>query len=388
MKKVLKILALLLIVGSLIGTVVYLFIKNSQLNEAYSAATQQVSALQSKLDAVGDFADVYTVKSPVKMGQIVREEDFILQTIPVSTIPENVVQDISQLKNKYYRISFTPGMTITQDLFMGEEYVGSVYERDVFLDSLPVGTNVGDYIDVRVVLPGGEEFVVFGHRRVNARYENAIKLTFDEADLWVYTSMMVDKALYGSVGFNIYCTKYKDPGAHDKTIEYYPLRKEVTDIMSISPNLTEQQRSGMYNENLRASIDIKLKFYSNPDNRDGAVISGMWSSETSRYQQAHAIYEQLIESIQNGDMQASDGSLLDPNAPMDSSSDTSGKSSSGDESLGNLGGVGSGGSTDTSGDTPSMDGQTDADGNGSVIPNDDYVNSSGGDIFEGEEPIT
>lgn len=318
--KVLKVISITLVVVLLVGACGYLFYKNTQLNKSYEAATQQVTQLQSKLEAVGTFADVYTVKADVKMGQEIKQEDLVLQTLPTSSIPANAITDVQSLVGSYYRIGLQPGVTLTTDFVVTEAYTGAVYERDLYLDTLPVGLGVGDYVDVRVVLPGGEEFVVFPHKRINAIYEETVKMKFDEADLWLYTSMIVDRSLYRNVGFKIYCTKYVDPGAHDKTVAYYPVRKEVVDIMSIDSNMTAEQRDRIWNASVRESIDTKLKFYKDPLNKESAEIAGGMFEEESRYHSTQSYYESIMEALQNGDT----SSLVDPNNPSGGTSDNQG----------------------------------------------------------------
>ena len=41
-----------------------------------------------------------------------------------------------------------------------------VYERDIILPFKPIGLKVGDYIDLRVTLPGGEELRALTHKRI------------------------------------------------------------------------------------------------------------------------------------------------------------------------------------------------------------------------------
>lgn len=375
--KVVKIITISLVLLVLMGCSGYLFMKNMDLNKSYEAATQQVTQLQAKLDAVGTFTDVFTVKADVKMGAEIKDTDLTLQTVPTSSVPTNVITDKATLVGKYFRIGFGPGQTLTSDLVMGDEYVGAVYDRDVFLDSIPVGTQVGDYVDIRVVLPGGEEFIAFSHKRVNARYENATKMRFDEADLWIYTSMMADRALYKSVGLKIYATKYTDPGAHDKVVAYYPVRREVVDIMNISANLTDTQRSNMWNQSLRSSIDAKLKFYADPLNKDSNKLAAGVQDEEGKYTAAEQYYQTLVEEIANNP--SNNAGLVDPNNSTGTSTDTGNTAADGTTQVGNL----NSGATEA----PTVDGQTDASGNGNVIKSQDYLDNLGDDMFSDEAPI-
>lgn len=299
--KVLRTILIILIVLALAGTSGFLFYQNRNLSKAYEGATTQVSDLTSKLNAIGQLTDVYSVKAEVAAGQEIKEEDLSLMTVPVSAVPKNAITDKDQLIGAYYRIECMPGAVLSSSLICREEFEGAVYDRDLFFDSLPVGLTVGDYIDIRVVLPGGEEFVVLPHKRVNARYENAIKLHLDEEGLWKYTSMMVDSALYKNTGLKIYCTKYVDPGRDQDVVAYYPVRREVTDIMNINNNLIDTQRAAMFNDALRNSIDAKLKYYRDVNQQDAALIASGNSDEHSRVQQAEAFYKSLIQEISTGE---------------------------------------------------------------------------------------
>lgn len=372
--RILKIITISLVVVALMGCSGYLFAKNKKLNKSYEASTQQVTQLQAKLDAVGTFADVYTVKANVGQGDEIKDADLILQTVPTSSVPVNVVSDKAAIIGKYFRIGFGPGQTVTTDLVMSEELTGAIYNRDVFLDSIPVGTKVGDYIDIRVVLPGGEELVAFPHKRINARYENATKLRFDEADLWIYTSMMVDKALYKSVGLKIYATAYNDPGADDKVVAYYPVRKEVIDMMNISQNITEEQRKNMWNESIRQSIDTKLKFYADALNQNSPKIAAGVAEEEGKYATAEQYYRAAIEAVTRNN------ELVDPNATgvtTDTTSDVI--TTPGTTPIGNLN---TGGTQDTTTPQPAPATGTDA-----VNQSQDYLNNLPDDLASDDSPI-
>lgn len=370
MKKVIKVISLVLVVVLVLGSIGFLVFRNIQLDKSYKSAISQQTKLQAQLDAIGTFTDVLTVKADVNSGQEITKEDIIPQTIPTSAVPANAITDPNKILGKYFRIGFKTGLTITSDLIDNVVYDGAVYDKDVFMDSLPLGTKVGDYIDFRVVLPGGEEFVVLSHRRVNARFENTIKMNFDEADLWLYTSVMTDRALYKTKGFKIYATKYVDPGRDNKVTSYYPVRKEVMDIVAITSNLSAEQKGKMWNENLRKSIDAKLAFYNDDNNKNSSLIASANSEEQSRYKEAEEFYKEALADIEETKSSSPSSEDLSP--------------SDDDVDLGNLGGD----STSTSSEAPAnTDGQTDAAGNGSVIKSQDYLDNLSSNLFDDETAI-
>lgn len=354
----------------------YEYMQNKKLNKDYNDAVQQVASLQSRLQSQENKTDVYTLKTNVQSGQEIKADDLTLTTYPVSNVPANAIIDLDTLVGSYYRINLQPGTLLTTDVVIKESYEGAVYDKDVFLDLIPVGTKTGDYIDVRVTLPGGEDFVVFPHKRVNSRLSNAVKFRMDEAELWILTSMMIDDALYSSKGFRVYATKYVDPGADDEVVGYYPVRHEVMDIARVSQNITQTQLKRMYNESLRNAIDTKLEFYNDDENPAGAAIASAWSNEESAVQTATTTYDTIQSGVADGSVspeEAASTGLVDPTAGDSLTDQTMEAIGSLEDSAEGLGTV--------------MDGTTDADGNQSVVPAGDQVDAIGTGMFDDTKPI-
>ena len=295
-KKILIILLVLLLVGGSTTASVILFIKNTKLiADATEQAAQNVQ-LQQQIAAIGQLVDIWTINKAVKVGDQVQESDLTRETVPVTAVPEGAVHDTSEVIGKYYKLSFGAGVPLTKDLFMDDELKGPVYIRDVFLDSVPVGIMPNDYIDIRVVLPGGEEFVAFSHRRIESLYQKAIKMKMTESDLWLWTSILVDRSLYKGYGLKIYATKYEDPGLPNEAKPYYPLRKEVIDIASISKNLSKKDIDKIYNKDLRAAVYKKLAYWADENNEDTSKIVSGVTEEESRYDLAQAYWESIQAS--------------------------------------------------------------------------------------------
>jgi type II secretory pathway pseudopilin PulG len=365
LKIVLVILAVILVIAS----ITFLVVRNIQVTKSYEAAEAQITSLESKLDAIGYFTDVITVKTGVKMGQLIKDEDLTTVSKPSDELPENIVTDKKDIIGKYWRIGVTPDTEITFDLIDDEGYTGTVYTRELYMDAnLPIGLTVGDYIDVRIVLPGGEEFVVFAHKRVNAKYDDTLVMQFDEADLWLYTSMMIDRALYKPCGMKLYATRYVDPGKDNLTVAYYPMRKEAVDIMSINPNLTEEQRNRIWNESLRNAIDEKLSYYTDNTNKDVAKLVAGVAEEASRAEQAKQYFEELLKSVESG---SSETDLVDPTTGVPEATE----------------GTTVNDSTTSDSTNVVQDGATDADGNGSTVSQSEQIGNLSDDMLSDESTI-
>lgn len=253
-----KIWTILLTVTVLVLTVAtgYLFMKSSNLRKETNMLIQQNAQLQNKIDAVGEVSQVWTVLAGVYPGKEIKAEELIEMNIPVASINKNYITSKDELLGKYYKVGIEPGTPLTTDVVMKEEREGTQYERDIVLPYVPLGLRVGDYVDIRIVLPYGEEMIVLERERINKMVGNVIKVSLDEAELHLYTSMLKDQSLYENWGTYIYATKYVEPGLDTETIPYYPVRKQMEGFVMLDPNIPDKGHA--INSELRTIVEGRL----------------------------------------------------------------------------------------------------------------------------------
>ena len=257
MKKFLIVLLVLFMLAGVGGTV-YFYYQYNTVSSEKEMLTYEVAGLQSELDAIGPITNVWTVSVATEAGQEIREDQLVQQAVPASTITENHILDKQKLIGNYYKVNMQPGTSFTKDLLITEAWDTITYERDLTFAFLPLGLKVGDYVDIRIVLPFGQEFVVIQHERVQQLVEtsNTIKLLLDEAQIALWTSAMKDKALYGDMGVSLYVTKYVEPGITDEAVAFYPVRKEMESTVTLNVNIPNKKQC--INSVLRTNIDNML----------------------------------------------------------------------------------------------------------------------------------
>lgn len=274
MRKVLPFIAIILLLacGGLGYGCITLYKTVNKVTSERSQLIQQSGILQASIDAIGPITEVLTVNKPVKAGDVVRAEDLALQTIPQSSITERHFTNVQDCLGMVFKIDLLPGTSITSDLLMREALNEITYERDLSFSFLPLGLEVGDFIDVRVVLPYGEEFTVLQHERVEQLvYEsNIIKLYLNEEQLTLWTSVLKDYAIYRDKGFSYYCVKYLEPGITQEAKAFYPVRSEMEDTVAKNPNIKHPELC--VNTELRNVINSKLDTVK--DEHSGNLASG------------------------------------------------------------------------------------------------------------------
>jgi len=257
MKNVLIVLFFLLAGAGIAGTV-YFYTQYNGITAERDLLVQQNGELQVAIDAIGPITEVYTVVTNVTAGAQVRAEDLVMQTIPVSSVTESYCMSQEEIVGNYWKINLSPGVSITKDCLMSDPMEDILYERDMTFTYLPLGIKVGDYIDIRMVLPYGQELIVLSHQRVRQLVENTntIKLVLTEAQNTLWNSALKDLALYAKDGLSVYVMKYIEPGITDIAVTYYPVREEMENTVKLNPNIKD--KSLCVNSTLRSEIDYLL----------------------------------------------------------------------------------------------------------------------------------
>lgn len=288
MKTFLKVLGVLVGIAGVVGSIYFGYQYNKVKGEK-EVLVQQNAQLQSNIDAIGPVTTGYTVAAEVEGGNAIGAEDFVEMTIPVSSVTDTTMLDISSAIGQLYKIDIQPGTPITSDMIMSSEFTETVYEKDMVFDSLPLGLKTGDYIDIKLSLPYGETFIVIPHKRVEqVVLENSIiKVYLTPAQQALWESALRDKSLYKDVGLSLFVDKYVEPGVQNDTMPSYPVRKEVASVVMIDRNIKDKREC--VNNSLRENIDAMLAMVSA---EDGAKLSSGISSQASSLKAAMSAYKE------------------------------------------------------------------------------------------------
>lgn len=283
--------------GGIFGTV-YFYKQNQKQIEQNVQLQQQANSIQMQLDTIGQMTVVYEVNSPVRSGSEILDSDLREVSIPVSALEATSITDKSQLVGKCYKIAINRGTILTQDLIM-EEFNTSLerYQLDIPVSYFPVGLFQGDYIDIRMALPNGEIYIVMEHKKVQMLQEESKVLTVNvsEEESWVWQAALADIATYGQSGAVLYITKYLNPGLDTNVASYYPVQEEMSDLISINPNIEDASR--LLNPNLRAHINEVLFYADASDNQ--RISSNFKSIMDQQGAVIHTAYVEFVEKFKD-----------------------------------------------------------------------------------------
>ena len=296
-KKILLILAFVVVIGAGGFGTYHFYSENKNQIQQNQALAAQNSQIQAELNSIGTLVTVYEVSTKVYSGRQIKESDLIPVSVPMSTNGASSITDISQLIGKYYKVDINPGTILSADMIMAEkDETKKVYSREITLTSIPVSTIVGDYIDIRMILPNGEEYVVLSHERIERLYDTTITLHVSEEENAILNSVFGDLGSYN--GFVLcYATKYLEPGKDTDTIAFYPVQHEMENFILYNPNIEDTTRC--INTTLRDHIDEILLVFT--DDHNQSVAQAFISSLSAQYSSQLAAHQMWLEEVTDED---------------------------------------------------------------------------------------
>ena len=302
---------LMLIITGLIIAFLFLQIKNYRDKEAAEKANK---------------VKIAVLQQDIKSGQIITQDMLTTKEVNKNIIPENAIGDVATLSNyyledkegneiktKYENNTATLYITIDQKEYeVQSEDTGNYYiERNgkkeyLELNSIPVvakvsmnkntvltrelvskGNNTtsddvrkqeynmiilptqiqtGDYIDIRLSMPSGEDYIVVAKKEVEiptvggADSANTIWMNLTEAEILAMNSAIVDA--FKIEGSKLYATTYTEPGIQKAATPTYVISKEVYQLIDSNPNLVQEAKNELfarYNDTQRNAINNQLQ---------------------------------------------------------------------------------------------------------------------------------
>lgn len=236
------VLVTLLITGTIIG---FLFI---QLNKLQTERKTETSAMK----------EVFIVSADINSGDTVSLDKLKKQSVASSMIPSNALTAGDITENTIAKIAVKKGSVITIDMVAESDAqtTDDVRVQEYNMVLLPTQIQTGDYVDIRLRMPTGEDFIVVSKKRVELPMidgvdsYSSIKLQMSEEDTVVMSNAIVEA--YIMKGSVLYAATYVEPGMQNGATTTYVPKATVQDLMYRNPNIVTEAKNALmtiYNAN-------------------------------------------------------------------------------------------------------------------------------------------
>ena len=167
---------------------------------------------------------------------------------------------------------------------------------------LPVDLITDDYVDIRLMLPSGQNFIVVSKAQVEipqnedgTYVSDTIRVQLTESEIMLMSSAIVEA--YGIEGAYLYANKYVEPGLQDSaTTTYYPNNAIIAQI-NANPNIVTTARNELSNRLTEAARQVRQNnlqpIIDGNEDYSTSVQEGM-TEGTARSQESRVNYLDLL----------------------------------------------------------------------------------------------
>lgn len=285
---------------------------------SYFFYTQMSKAKQEYNSLVALQKNVYVAMEDIKSGTEVTLDDFKSDKVQTSLDNEDVINaDVFEyiddktgeivekydsdgnkmIKKMVVKTDIPAGSIITSDMLeeIDDRTTADQRIQEYNMLILPTQLEDGDYIDIRLQLPEGEDFIVVSKKKVLSSTADTVWLKMREDEILSLGNAIVEA--YTMTGSKLYATIYSEPGRQEAAEPTYAVSEKIFNLIDRDPNIIDKAKRELndrYNGDNRNAVNDVVNQYS--ENRNDLVETGV-QEEITKLQTSR---QQYVESLQGG----------------------------------------------------------------------------------------
>ena len=280
-----------MLIGLVIGLVIaagvgaLLFMQIKKLNETIdkeNASKQSVYVLSKDVSAGEEITkNMLTMASVTKTG------------IPANAIGASNLDEVftsvatdgkeDEEKTVVAAVDLKANTVITSKLIKRTDITSDVRRAEYNMVVLPVDLVAGEYVDIRLMLPSGQDFIVLSKKSISFPdgLNDTVWMNLSEEEILIMSSAIVEA--YKINGAKLYAIKYVDSGSQDAATATYVPSGEVTTLMNSDNNIVNKASEALKARYSEGNKSLRNDYINNAvgaGTEEGAA-SGIQSSITT-----------------------------------------------------------------------------------------------------------
>ncbi|MDO5555289.1 MAG: hypothetical protein Q4G09_01125 [Clostridia bacterium] len=233
---------------------------------------------ETKQEEEGVLTYAYRLNTNVKSGEEITTnmvESIIVteKAVPTGAFASKTKRTDSKGKEEWINTPFPSGYKSKVNLnsgtilasnlvYEGEETTNDLRYVEYNMLTLPTTIAEGDYIDVRITLPNGQDLIIISKKQVKSLIGDTIGLQLSEGEILMMESAIVEA--YIMKASKLYAIQYVEPGIQEAAIKTYSPTEAVQNLIKANSNITNEAKSALearYINGLRSYIDNEKNIY-------------------------------------------------------------------------------------------------------------------------------
>lgn len=262
----------------------------------------QVTKLKQEADELEkSYVTAYVLQTDIESGVNITASDVKASRISRNMLPTDVITSVADItETTIAKINLAAGTVLTSSIIedSGEKTTNDIRMQEYNMLVLPTQLETDDYIDIRWMLPNGQDYIVVSKKRVMDCNENTVWLKMSEDEIITMSGAIVEA--YTVTGSKLYAVKYVEPGMQQTAIATYVPSNDVITLLNSDKNITNEAMAGLrdrYTEALRRAREQNIQNVLNQYSENSIDnIETKLEEEIARQQEARQMYLDQLDS--------------------------------------------------------------------------------------------
>jgi len=254
---------------------------------------------------------VYVAVTDILAGENVEENvNVIKQTIYTGLTKDSYISDDDL--GGVARIDIPSGDPVMKNAVTPLEVTRDTRTYQISVVNLPTNLKENEYVDVRLMMPNAEDYVVLSKLQVkNLILESCVfDALLNEDEILRLASATIDA--FTITGARLYTVKYVEPTLQIDAVPTYLAKAEIIDLIAKDPNITALATESL---NLQARMDLEARLSALTKEQLASVAEGHNLEDTAKSSVlANSVYtvpDDLFDvddgSVSENDLYSDDG---------------------------------------------------------------------------------
>ncbi|MCQ4085602.1 SAF domain-containing protein [Saccharibacillus sp. JS10] len=197
---------------------------------------------------------VFALTRNIQAGEEIGEDDLIQVQVIKATVPDNMLSSTDAI-GRYAKVDLPQNTPVSESLlYDGEVTPNDLRNQEFRLIELPSRLQIGEFVDIRVKFPTGEDFIVLSKKRTENLSAGTLWIQMNEREILTMSSSIVDAYLNDA---SIYAVSYVEPGLQQAAKVTYPSNTAVLDLIENNPNIVEKAKTEL-ERRMRSKLESGL----------------------------------------------------------------------------------------------------------------------------------
>ena len=219
---------------------------------------------KAKEQSEGALTYAYRLKTNVKSGEEITSDKVESVLVTEKAVPAGSFASKTQNGSKKWvdkafpggyrsKLDLNAGTILGNNLvYEGEQITNDTRYVEYNMLVLPTTVSEGEYIDIRLTLPNGQDLIVVSKKEVKSILGDTIGLELSEGDILMMESAIVEAYIMSSS--KLYAIQYVEAGNQEAAAKTYTPTEAVQGLIERNPNIASEARTELqrrFNEDIR-----------------------------------------------------------------------------------------------------------------------------------------